>query len=95
MFAITTIITTVASLGIDAVITNAVKFITPENATRLTKALMGVGTAAISYAAGKKITEYIEEDVCSVCDKILEKKDDVVEKMNTPEEPAVVIPLNK
>lgn len=63
MIALPTIITGIASIGIDAVITNVVKANLPEVVSLGTKLWTKIGSMAISYAIGKKVTEYIGEDI--------------------------------
>ncbi len=60
------IITGIISVGIDSVVTQVVRATAPEIATAGSKVLTKIGSLAISYALGKKVTEYIAEDVESL-----------------------------
>lgn len=76
---LSTIITGIVSMGIDSVVTQVVRASAPEAMKFGTKVLTKIGSMAISYAIGKKVTEYIKEDIDDMAKGLTTAKDTIIE----------------
>lgn len=76
----------VAGIGVDTVITTAVKTITPVAASTFTKVASRVGIVAVSGLAAKGVGDIIDEKAADFKAKVEQKKQELEQKRQTKQE---------
>jgi hypothetical protein len=74
------------SIGAGAVVSNAIKVSTPENAKAIQKIAIGVGGFVLSGMAGEMAVKYTDQNIDNAVDQFKAAKDKVKKKLPPADE---------